>query len=291
VIFLASLGMLVPVFASRHELTRDRGIRFSYRDRFMLGSVFLLLSCLVLFGTPKAKPIKVDATAQKTLKLMTYNIQQGYNKSGKKSYLEQVEVIRAENPDIIALQETDSVRIAGGNADIVRYYADQLNMYSYSGPTPVAGTFGIALLSKHPLIIPRTFFMFSSGEQTAAIQGKLNIGGQIINIFATHLGNEGPMVQQKAILDLLGKKKNVVLMGDFNFGPDTEQYFLTTSTLSDSWLEYQRYASENKAVLEDSYDLRIDHIFVSPELNVSSSRYLFSDHSDHPALVTEIKLK
>ncbi len=290
VIFLACLGMLIPVIASRHELIRDRGIRFSNRDRFMLGTLFTVLTCVILLGIPESKPVSIDAASQKTLRVMTYNIQQGYNRFGKKSYLEQLELIKSENPDIVALQETDSVRVAGGNSDIVRYYSDRLNMYSYNGPTPVAGTFGIALLSRFPIVIPSTFFMYSDGEQTATIQSKIKVGGQIFNIVATHLGNDGDMVQQKAILDLLGNKENVVLMGDFNFSPDSEQYFLTTSTLSDSWVTYRQSLGLEAAQLDQENDNRIDHIFVSPELMISSSRYLHGDHSDHPALVTEIQI-
>ena len=290
VIFLACLGMLIPVIASRHELTRDRGIRFSSRDRFMLGLLFTVLTCVILFGIPESKPISADAASQKSLKVMTYNIQQGYNKFGKKSYLEQLELIKSVNPDILALQETDSVRVAGGNSDIVRYYADKLNMYSYNGPTPVAGTFGIALLSRFPIVTPRTFFMYSEGEQTATIQGKLKVGDQIINIYATHLGNDGDMVQQKAILDLLAKKKNIILLGDFNFNPDSEQYYLTTSTLSDSWLVHQQSLEVEASQPGKEKDDRIDHIFVSPELKISSSRFIQSDHSDHPALVTDIQI-
>ena len=37
-------------------------------------------------------------------------------------------------------------------------------------------------------------------------------------------------------MDVIAGKENIILMGDFNFRPDTVQYQLTTRTLADSWL-------------------------------------------------------
>jgi len=48
---------------------------------------------------------------------------------------------------LIGLQESDTNRISGGNSDIVRYFADRLDLYAYYGPKVVPGTFGIALLA------------------------------------------------------------------------------------------------------------------------------------------------
>jgi endonuclease/exonuclease/phosphatase family metal-dependent hydrolase len=102
----------------------------------------------------------------------------------------------------------------------------------------VQGTFGIALLSKYPLLNPQTFYMYSEGEQTATIRAQIDVDGMSYNLFVTHLGNGGPMVQQEAILTETAGLENVILMGDFNFRPDTEQYQHTVALLDDAWLSF-----------------------------------------------------
>jgi endonuclease/exonuclease/phosphatase family metal-dependent hydrolase len=224
--------------------------------------------------------------AQTSLTILTYNIQQGYSRDGLKNYDGQLDLIREVDPDILGLQESDTARIAGGNADVVRYFADRLDLHSYYGPKTVPGTFGIALLSKYPIENPRTFYMYSEGEQTATIEAQITVGGETFSVFVTHLGNGGPMVQQEAILREVEGKENVILLGDFNFRPDTEQYRLTTGVLADSWLLMWPGGNEDQGI---DPARRIDHIFVSPGTAVVESRYLAGPQSDHPAMMTVIE--
>jgi len=223
---------------------------------------------------------------QSELKILTYNIQQGYSEGGLKNFDGQLDLIRDVNADVIGLQESDTNRVAGGNADIVRYFAERLNMYSYYGPKVVPGTFGIALLSRYPIENPRTFYMYSEKEQTATIFAQITVGGKTFNIFVTHLGNGGPLIQEEHFLAEIVGKEDVIAMGDFNFNPDTEQYQLTTQTLDDAWLLRWPDDVDDEGV---HLDKRIDHIFVSPGTQVLDARYLLSPASDHPAMEVEIE--
>jgi len=221
-----------------------------------------------------------------SLRVLTYNIQQGYSQDGQSNYDEQLAVLRQENPDVIGLQENDTARIANGNNDVVRYFADRMQMYSYYGPSTVAGTFGIALLSRYPIQNPRTFYMYSAGEQTAMISAQIYFKGQTYNVYVTHLGNGGPIIQQEQVLQLVDGKENVLLMGDFNFRPDTDQYRLTTASLRDAWLLGWPQSNQSQGI--DASD-RIDYLFISPEMQIIQSRFLTGPESDHPALVTDIE--
>jgi endonuclease/exonuclease/phosphatase family metal-dependent hydrolase len=220
-----------------------------------------------------------------TLRVITYNIQQGYSQDGQINFDSQLSLLRETNPDVIGLQECDTARIAGGNIDIVRYFANQLDMYSYYGPSTVAGTFGIALLSRYPIHNPRTFYLYSVGEQTAIISAQLVINGETYNVYVTHLGNDGPIIQQEQVLQLVQGQENVLLMGDFNFRSETDQYRLTTAALSDAWL--LRWPQGIQSQEFDSSD-RIDYLYVSPGMKIVESQYLAGPQSDHPALVTDI---
>jgi endonuclease/exonuclease/phosphatase family metal-dependent hydrolase len=229
------------------------------------------------------------ASAKAGLRVLTYNVQQGYRKDGEKGLKEQLALIRAMSPDILGLQETDTARIAGGNGDIVRYFADALGMYSYYGPSPESGTFGVALLSRFPIHEPKTFFMASKGEQTATIDAVIEAWGNRFRVLVTHLGNDGDLVQQKAILERIAPEQalspTVILMGDFNFNPSTEQYRLTTAGIDDAWIVAERKTWDPGA--SDPSNM-IDHIFVSRGIRVIESDFLKAGPSDHPALFAEI---
>jgi endonuclease/exonuclease/phosphatase family metal-dependent hydrolase len=248
------------------------------------GVVLLSLGAFLAAWWTSPRPAQPPPGAS-SLRVLTYNIQQGYSDQGLKNFDGQLELVKSQAPDLVGLQESDTNRIAGGNSDVVRYYADRLGMHSYYGPKTVPGTFGIALLSRYPIQNPRTFYMYSEKEQTATIWAQIRVEGKTFNVFVTHLGNGGPIVQQQAILHEVEGLENVILMGDFNFRPDTDQYRITTDLLEDAWL-LKWPGGINDQGLDPNR--RIDHVFVSPGTPILDARYLLSPASDHPAEVVEI---
>ncbi|MFX0209545.1 MAG: endonuclease/exonuclease/phosphatase family protein, partial [Candidatus Hodarchaeota archaeon] len=122
------------------------------------------------------------------------------------------------------------------------------------------------------------------------IEAQIEAGTYSFNVFVTHLGNGGPSIQQEAIIEDLKGKNNIILMGDFNFRPDTPQYGNTTLVLNDSWVLARATAIEYLDDLEYNINQRIDHIFVSSEISVSECRFIVSKESDHPAVWASIKL-
>jgi endonuclease/exonuclease/phosphatase family metal-dependent hydrolase len=274
----------LPVLLVRKERIDEAAVALGAPKPYVLIPALVLgigVVLALLFVPARPEP----ATHKNNLRILTYNIQQGYDEDGTKNFHGQLDVIMSANPDLIGLQESDNARIAGGNADIVRFFADRLNMYHYYGPTTVTGTFGIALLSRYPIENPRTFFMYSEGEQTAAIEAEVVVNGQRFHVLVTHLGNKGPLIQQQQVLLRLEGRENIIAMGDFNFRPDTEQYAQTTAMLEDAW---EIAANHNKMLPEQNIERRIDHIFLSPGMQVRHAAYLPSGPSDHPAMLAEI---
>jgi endonuclease/exonuclease/phosphatase family metal-dependent hydrolase len=282
VYLIVGVIMITPLFLVDRRAYTTHQVE---KSELYAGSLLLLgvmAIGAVLLTSAKPTPQQDE---RKSLRVFTYNIQQGYSEAGLKNYDDQLELIRSLDADIIGLQESDTNRIAGGNSDIVRYFADRLDMYSYYGPKTVNGTFGIALLSRYPIQNPETFYMYSQGEQTATIKAQVVVGGETFNLYNTHLGNGGPIVQQEAILGELAEESNVILMGDFNFTPDGEQYELTTAMLDDAWMLVW---PEGRDARGFNPDQRIDHVFLTPGTQVSEARYILDPQSDHPALVVDI---
>jgi endonuclease/exonuclease/phosphatase family metal-dependent hydrolase len=242
-----------------------------------------------------------QTVSNSSLGIVSYNIQQGSDDYANKNFEGQYNVIKNLDGDIIGLQESDTCRISSGNSDIVRFINNRLKLYSYYGPKTVTGTFGIALLSKYPILNPKTFYMESKGEQTATIWVQIFVGSTLFNIFVTHLGNyEDPtedrsqIVQQENILSVIAGKQNVILMGDFNFEPNTEQYNITVAELYDCW-EIAPAPQRMIGDVPESWiprlpNERIDHIFVSEQLNTSVSEILYTggDAADHPCVYTTL---
>ena len=283
VYLLAGLGMMLPTYLLREgTFPLEKSMVSQSFPPIALGTLAILSLTSLLLTIPK--PAAIHNETQ--LKMMTYNIQQGFDAEGNKNLDGQLAVIQNVNPDILGLQESDTARIANGNVDAVRYFADHLKMYSYYGPTTTTGTFGIALLSNFPIKNPNTFFMLSLGEQTAAIQAEISIDGKTYQIFVTHLGNDGPVIQLKNLLTRVDSLKDVIAIGDFNFKPTTDQYDLITSTLADSWLLKWPGGKETPGLQADQ---RIDYIFVSPGMNVIESEYVNDPASDHPHMYIVIQ--
>jgi len=199
-------------------------------------------------------PTTPDET-KTSLIIMTYNIRQSVNNTGEKNYDGQLELIRSVNPDIIALQECDPARIFGGNSDVVRYFADKLNMYSYRGSKTVTNTYGTAILSQYSITNVPALFLYSTHQQVGTTQAQIVINSILtFNVFSNHpaaRGDDAKRWQIEELLSVASGLENVLFCGDFNFRPYSEPYNLTTSVFEDSWTQRWSTAATD----------RIDHIF------------------------------
>jgi endonuclease/exonuclease/phosphatase family metal-dependent hydrolase len=287
VFLLAGLGMMLPVLALRKDTFNRGAIDLPAKAFRLIFGALILIGVGTLIGAwmTAAKP-SAPTTSPDALKVLTYNIQQGYDAAGLKNYDGQLALIQQLNPDVIGLQESDTSRIANGNSDVVRYFADHLGMYSYYGPKTVQGTFGVALLSRYPIENPRTFYMVSAGEQTATIVAEIIANGKTYHVMVTHLGNDGPLPQVLDVLSQVDRQSNTVLLGDFNLKPATDQYRQVTSVLDDAWV---RAGSPKPIGAEWDANQRIDYVFVTAPVDVAAAQYVLAPTSDHPALVVDVK--
>jgi endonuclease/exonuclease/phosphatase family metal-dependent hydrolase len=285
VFLVPGLGTVLPALLSSPKRADIKVFSPTTRRGWLVATVVMSLVALVGLVALETRPGVPGGETSGSLRVFTYNIQQGYSESGERNFDGQIDLIRSKAPDILGLQECDTARIAGGNADVVAYFADRLDMHSYYGPSPVAGTFGIALLSRYPIENPRTYYLYSAGEQVAVIDADIMVGDQNYRVYVTHLGNGGPVIQIRQMLKLMRGQENVIAMGDYNFRPYEEQYSLTMAEYEDAYL----LASQKNIPAGFDLEERIDHIFISPGMPVTYVEYLTQPESDHPALFVEIK--
>jgi endonuclease/exonuclease/phosphatase family metal-dependent hydrolase len=303
VLLIVGIFLIVPLFIIKKAPRVFSSLSINFiKEKAKLTLIILALGLTSIIGVIILEYPGVHTTSNENLTLISYNIQQGDDESANKNFEGQFQVLNSLNADVIGLQESDTCRISSGNTDFVRFVSNRLKLYSYYGPKTITGTFGIALLSKFPILNPQTFYMESKGEQTATIWAQILVGSTTFNIFVTHLGNyEDPaedrsqIVQQENILSVISGLTNIVLMGDFNFEPGTEQYNITVAQLYDCW----ESAAPSDRVIGDVPngwlarlpDGRIDHFFVSGELNSSISYITYTGGSaaDHPCIYTNLE--
>ncbi len=137
-----------------------------HANRKHLTIIGIILCCLSITGlvSTQSTPSKVISNKDELI-LMTYNLQHGVDCFGDRSFQQQLAIIKQINPDILCLQESDVAKVSGGNNDIVRYFSDKLNYYSYYGPKSVTGTFGAAILSRFPISNSKSIFTYGDKDE------------------------------------------------------------------------------------------------------------------------------
>ena len=289
IFLIAGLVLLVVVYKLKDTMPSFDVPDKLPRTETIIAGLLIVMFLGTLTGSIafEAHPVAPSGDAV-SVKLLTYNIAQGMNDVDVKNYDGQLELIRGIDADIIGLQETSKI---AGNCDVVRYFANKLNLYSYFGPKGVTGTTGVALLSKYPIENPRTLYHYSEDvdrKQTATIEAEITVGSKTFTVYVTHTYGRTAtkMILQNDVLEASSGKSDVIFMGDFNFRPYSEPYNLTTAVLDDSW--WVKWPTGMNSLGENN-SRQIDHIFLSPGTTVSDCEYITDPQSDHPAYWADIQ--
>ncbi|MFC2049810.1 endonuclease/exonuclease/phosphatase family protein [Chloroflexota bacterium] len=230
------------------------------------------------------------------VRIMTYNLHNGFNTRGKLNMEEIAQVIERNNPDVVALQEVSRGWLVSGRVDMLEWLSQRLQMPYVSGPT--ADQFwGNAILSRYPILAysrydlpPRDLFILR-GFITALI----DIGNsQQIKVINTHFHHvEGQteirQLQSETVIDFLNSidNNNIILLGDLNAEPADQEIamlyeakLLDTAVRMDPQLAYT-FASDNP-------HQKIDYILITEDLRVGDVQVPLSTASDHLPVVAVI---
>ncbi|MGD2073095.1 MAG: endonuclease/exonuclease/phosphatase family protein [Candidatus Thorarchaeota archaeon] len=209
-------------------------------------------------------------SARESLRVMTYNIHQGYNTEGKINPWEILEPITRVDPHIIALQESDMNRITSTNVDIVRWLAHKLDMYSYFGPGTNHQIYGVSLLSTFPLTNTDVYFLSSIEDQRVLVRGDIEYKGYPLSIYVVHMGlsEEDRTTQTAQILNILSdNSQDSILLGDFNSTPDSLQMNQFFMYYRDAWAASGHPADDPSSYTFSSLfpEKHIDYILIPKE--------------------------
>ncbi len=287
--FVAAVTLGLTSMLAAWKMGKPETVMFDGRwAKVSLALLPVVLAAAAFVLQPSISP---QPTGNGSITVMTYNIHQAFGVDDKLDLQEIVDTIKRGDPDIIGLQETDAGRVPSLSVDQVLWLSRKLNMYSAYGPS-WGNTYGVAVLSKYPIVEQQRYLLTSEEQQRACLQTRVDIGGQDLHFFAVHLGLNSE--ERKRQLDeVLTYTAQVpapeVLVGDFNAHPDSHEIQRVLDQFQDAFAlggTGSGYTSPAEGPRET-----IDYIFVSPDIQVASAQVIPSLASDHLPVVAEIEVQ
>lgn len=232
------------------------------------------------------------------IKIMTYNIQSGHNLAKDRDVRHAAETIRAENPDILNLNEVQHCTeyCADGRCQAEKL-AEMLG-YPYfrfgKAIDHMGGEYGNALLSRFPILESEVYPVpgISEEEKKNCVWAEdrshmrcvLDAGGKEIVVLSTHYGLNPPE-QKNAVAETLrldkGESRPLIFLGDLNMEPDNPLLRPVFAALSDT---ADKGEGSMLTYPSDNPEGKIDYIFQKGFQTVRS--YVpVSVNSDHRPVV------
>lgn len=239
--------------------------------------------------------------AQKNLKVMTYNIRYNNPKDGVNAWPNRqdkvLKLVLNQHPDVVGLQEAlkdqnqfmDSLLVGYGRIGVGRddgWDKGEFSPLFYDLKKFNLRDNGTFWLSETPEIPGSKSWDASITRICTYAQLIDKENGKSIWVFNSHFDHKGRDARKESAKLLLEKVKDmaqadaVVLIGDFNFGSESEPYKVITAGFSDAFSCYKAGAKTTGCgfVVGEKEGNRIDHIFYSKAMKCTS--YSILDEND-----------
>ncbi len=248
--------------------------------------IFLCLAINPLIGSVKTK-----------MTVMTYNIRHAFGINETLDLDEVFKVISGENPDILILNEIDQGNSRSGKVFQAEYLAEKLGMEYVFGHTEERDDYGNAILSKYSIVESEVFDLPQPKWMKAVIRGciriSVEINGNIIDIYGTHLGLGGFQEIQKElgyIYEKYKERKNPsIIAGDLNI-----EYLDLKSSIKgffDDFRSANHYLGIDLHTFPSNFPgAQIDYILLSKGIEPVKVYTVDSFASDHLPIVCEIEV-
>ena len=240
-------------------------------------------------------------------RIVTYNVHRCVGNDRRLDVGRVAAVLAELNPDIVALQELDVGRARTGHVDQAHEIARRLEMSHHFHPALQVEEerYGDAILTSYPERLVKTgplpgYPRIRALEPRGAVWVEVDVDGRALQIINTHLGLV-PREQQIQAAHLAGPAWlehadcawPAILLGDFNATASSVVYRTLTAHLQPA-RRLARKKTPTSTFPSPLPVLRIDHLFVSPGVEV---QHVFAPFdpltrvaSDHLPLVMDFEL-
>jgi len=221
---------------------------------------------------------------------MTYNI-----KHGEIGGLEGIAAaINKESPSLVGLQEVDVDAVRSANVD-EPHRLGQLtgmgNIFRTALNFSTGGSYGVALLSRFPILSSEVVKLTSSGEQRITALITIQLPNKQIQVGVSHLDLDDTIrkTQGQEVLAKLTDLPTTLLMGDMNALPTEDPIPDFSAALRDSWKEAGQ--GDGFTIPVSKPNRRIDYIFAGSSWGkVTEAHVPVTTASDHLPYVITIEL-
>jgi endonuclease/exonuclease/phosphatase family metal-dependent hydrolase len=252
----------------------------------------------VLAGTLEVDMTGLDGNMDEPLllTLLTFNIRSANDKNGSMKLEEIIKEIRETDAHIIGLQEVERMMPRSGYRDQARLIAEELGYHYYYGENiNIFGVqYGNALLSKYPILeadnhkLPKEKL-----EPRGMIEADIDINGVILHVYATHLGLNA-LERNKQVHYINGilsqREGNILLLGNFNNRPGSEEMSILDDRMTDSAAVLNRLDQYTFAWKSTTPNVRLDRIYTSDNIKLQHHEVQPSAVSDHKRVLTQIQV-
>jgi endonuclease/exonuclease/phosphatase family metal-dependent hydrolase len=260
-----------------------------------------LAALLLALGAAPAPAAPKD----RELTVMTYNIHHGRGVDDVLDLERIAAVIRAEDVEVVALQEVDNGWGARSEfRDQARELAALLGMhFVYAAnldleplePGSPRRQYGTAILSELPILQSENLLLPRSSirnEQRGLLEALINVRGVPFRLYNTHLQHNSALdrtMQVEAIIDEMEEARGPhALLGDLNARPNAPELAPLFPRLSDAWTLGGE--GDGFTLSASNPTARIDYVLVSPDIGVADARVPYTLASDHLPVVAELIL-
>ncbi len=239
------------------------------------------------------------------IKILSYNIYHGENPTqpGKSNLDDIANLINQIQPEVIALQEIDSMTVRSNNiygekVNLINELTERTGYRGYFGNAMDynEGAYGVGLLVKKGSgYKTQNLPSPSGGEPRVAAWVKAELKSlKEFNFASTHFSHDNTLNRLAQLNALISYADTLSLptfmAGDFNFDPESEEY----KSIPSKWKDAGMIASDTSATYSGETGKRLDYIWYDSEaFELVEYKVLNLPHSDHfPVLVTlRIKTK
>lgn len=232
------------------------------------------------------------------VRVMTYNIHQGFDAHGRHGMEALAQIIEAQDPDIVALQEVSRGWLTNGSVDTLVWLSQRLGMAYVFGPA-ADQVWGNAVLSRLPIRRAGNHRM-PNNDDIVMDRGFLMLevdvgGGETLEVLATHFHNgeeeedaAARLPQSQAVLEAADSDRTMVLLGDLNASPHHPEIRLIADAGFVDAFVLAGPPGDGYTWLSDALEQRIDYVWTSPDLRVTDFAMPMSIASDHLAIAVTV---
>jgi len=264
----------------------------------------ILLVLLTVVSTGNAMPLSVRADSTTIIKVMTYNTHH-CNPPGKPGVIDVdavANVVKAQNADIVALQEIDVNTARSGNINQAELLASKTGYKFYFFAKAMdfdSGQYGVLILSKYSLkdtathALPKAEDPGGRGEPRVVALATVELpGGKSFRFGSTHLeayNKTSRLLQAKDINSIASSTTlPFIIAGDFNARENSD----VINTIDEHFIRTCTNCAGTFVGKRD--EGAIDYIAASPRSTIevlSHSVVPDKETSDHMPVVVTLKLK